>query len=59
MKRGPLAWLFGGDDHQLAAELANRARRKDAERAARDSARTAARKGQQWEDAEWRRLGGH
>ncbi|MFD8075835.1 hypothetical protein ACFV3E_24660 [Streptomyces sp. NPDC059718] len=58
-------WLRGGNDRELAKKYqgresaSDRKTRKDIERAGRDSARTSARKGQAWEDGEWRRLGGY
>jgi hypothetical protein len=67
---GAFSWLFGGDDHQLAAEqypdresASNRAARR--ERASRSNtfgkpdrtSRDAARRGQAWEDADRQRTG--
>jgi hypothetical protein len=68
---GAFSWLFGGNDHQLAAEqypdresASNRAARRD--RAPRSStfgkpdrtSRDAARRGQAWEDTDRARHGG-
>jgi len=68
---GALSWLFGGNDHQLAAErysdresASSRAARR--ERAPRSStfgrpsrnSREAARRGQAWEDADRQRHSG-